>query len=514
MKDYATAEGTARFCKRMIEQGVPKTAFRPLGLSGWITSALGFGSYRISREEPEHRNALEKALLDGCNLIDTSSNYAGGESEACIGEVLSCLFKKEKLRRDEVVVVSKVGYIQGSELEQVKELDKAAKSYANIVKYSDDCWHCISPGFINEQLTRSLERLGLSRLDCYLLHNPEHFLAFKKKAPDALVAKFRMEFYRRIHEAFSALEEQVTQGRISCYGISSNTLASPIDSPEAISLTKLCAIARDVARERTGNPNEHHFAVIELPINLFEGQAVLEQNNGEQDNQTVLEFAQEKNIIVLSNRPLNTVLPPGQLLRLIDFAQTASEEPLDGLLAQVAKLEHAFVSEIAPHIDTAGQDIKASQFFRWSAELNQSALQNLRFEQWKQLESEIIVPQLHCLIDELDRQLQGELAVKWKSWKNLYLTEIEKFFGSIRRGCERHSSEENRSIAKLVDRFLPHELKHESLSRKALAILINTRGISCILNGMRIPDYVDDSLGAMYLPLFNLDLKIYRTFKR
>ena len=50
--------------------------------------SLGFGSYRIDAHTPEHAAALEKALFGGVNLIDTSTNYADGSSETCIGNVL------------------------------------------------------------------------------------------------------------------------------------------------------------------------------------------------------------------------------------------------------------------------------------------------------------------------------------------------------------------------------------------------------------------------------------------
>ena len=49
-------------------------------------------------------------------------------------------------------------------------------------------------------------------------------------------------------------------------------------------------------------------------------------------------------------------------------------------------------------------------------------------------------------------------------------------------------------------RFLPPAFRAESLSRKALAILTNTKGVTCVLSGMRRRNYVDDSLGALRSP--------------
>ena len=91
----ATQAGTAAYASRFTSQG-----YVPLGSTGLLTSKVGFGGYRIDDETPEHREALEKALLAGCNLIDTSTNYMDGGSERCVGAVLSKLSQGGKLRRE------------------------------------------------------------------------------------------------------------------------------------------------------------------------------------------------------------------------------------------------------------------------------------------------------------------------------------------------------------------------------------------------------------------------------
>jgi ABC-type uncharacterized transport system substrate-binding protein len=70
-----------------------------------------------------------------------------------------------------------------------------------------------------------------------------------------------------------------------------------------------------------------------------------------------------------------------------------------------------------------------------------------------------------------------------------------------------------REIHTRVDPFLPPAYRTESLSRKALAVLTNTQGVTCVLNGMRHPNYVDDSLGALRSPPFDVDAHLYEAFK-
>ncbi len=375
----ASAVGTRRFAQRAIDAGTPDSAYRALGRTALVTSSLGFGSYRIDAQTPEHAAALQKALLGGVNLIDTSTNYTDGSSETCIGNVLA------RHRREELIVVSKVGYVQGQALMLARAREQGGAAFPEMVKYTDGCWHCIHPQFLADQLERSLRRLQLEKVDVYLLHNPEYFFtdAAKRHKRGSLEA-LRDEFYDRIRRAFSYLEGEVRRGRIGFYGVSSNTFVVPERAPEATSLERMWMIAREVTPD-------HHFAVAQLPANLFESGAMLTRNcvTG---NRTALEFAQEHDLAVLVNRPLNAFYRE-HLIRLADMPGLQS-------------------SEVHAHIDP----------------------------------------------------------------------------------------------------FLPPAFRAESLSRKALAVLANTKGVTCVLSGMRRPNYVDDSLGALRGPAFDVDLQLYESF--
>jgi hypothetical protein len=345
-----------------------------------VASLLGFGGYRIDDRTPEHTAALEKALLGGVNLIDTPTNYTDGCSESCIGDVLG------RHRREEIIVVSKVGYVQGQALRLAQAREQRGSAFPEVVKYTDGCWHCIHPEFLADQLGRSLGRLRVEKVDVYLLHNPEYFLTdAAKRRTRASLDTLRDEFYDRIRRAFSYLEDEVRRGRIGFYGISSNTFVVQASDPEATALERMWTIAGEVARE-------HHFAVTQLPANLFESGAMLTRNNSS-GTRTVLEFAREHDLAVLVNRPLNG-FHRERLIRLADVPVRSRE--------------------------------------------------------------------VHARIDP----------------------------------------------------FLPPAYRAESLSRKALALLVNTRGVTCVLNGMRHRSYVDDSLGAMCSPPLDVDLGVYEAFGR
>ncbi|HTS01003.1 MAG TPA: aldo/keto reductase, partial [Thermoanaerobaculia bacterium] len=59
-----------------------------------------------------HRRAHLEALEAGVNLVDTSTNYADRHSETLVGEVLAAALARGFVRREDVVVVTKAGYLQ------------------------------------------------------------------------------------------------------------------------------------------------------------------------------------------------------------------------------------------------------------------------------------------------------------------------------------------------------------------------------------------------------------------
>jgi aryl-alcohol dehydrogenase-like predicted oxidoreductase len=172
----------------------------------------GFGCYRVSAGVAHHEKALRKALSEGINLIDTSSNYADGGSETLVGQVLEKLIDAGDLARNEVVVVSKVGYLQGQNYALSRERKQQGHPFAELVEYGEGLEHCIHPDFLRDQLNRSLKRLNLETLDFYLLHNPEYYLEWAQQKGQPLEPA-RAEYYRRIKTAFKYLEDEVAQGR-------------------------------------------------------------------------------------------------------------------------------------------------------------------------------------------------------------------------------------------------------------------------------------------------------------
>ncbi len=210
----------------MSEARIPESSRRPIGKLHARVSPVGFGCYRVDDRAARHREALRLALLSGVNLIDTSTNYGDGHSELLVGKVLKETAAAGEVRREDVVVVTKAGYVQGQNLKDAIQRRKLGDPWPEMTEYARDCWHCISPAFLRDQLSASLGRLAMPRVDLLLLHNPEYFLADAghRNMPRAGA---RDTFYDRVGRAFEQLEKEVAAWRIGAYGVSSNTFVVP-----------------------------------------------------------------------------------------------------------------------------------------------------------------------------------------------------------------------------------------------------------------------------------------------
>ena len=495
----ATSQATAAYASRSITRsGEPSLAhgFTTLGTTGLTTTRLGFGSYRVDMQTAEHREALQRALRESCNLIDTSTNYMDGDSERLIGSVLSTLVSAGELTREEVVVVSKIGYVQGQNLKLAESKEKTGRPYPEMVKYGDGIWHCIHPEFLADQLTLSLDRLGLSTLDVCLLHNPEYFLseAAHRQAPD-LDAR-RHEFYARLERAFTYFETQVQEGRLQWYGISSNTATAQSDNPEATSLAHMVQAAEAAAK--SVGASTHHFRVLQCPINIFESGAVTTANTGPSTSQTVLTYAQEHGIAVLANRPLNAMPAPGSgMLRLADLPLEDTAGDMDQLLRTVGELEQEYKSTIAPHIQQSGQGASPSDFFDWAQQLQQvrSTLQGM--EHWEHIEQRMIAPRVNQIFQLLSKHLSGPMAQQWETWRDRYVPKLLALLRCFRHLATQRSRARTALVTQAIDPLLPVAHRTDTLSRKMLWTLASTPGITCVLVGMRTPSYVEDALAIL-----------------
>jgi len=262
-KGHATPAGTLRFSERfrtLRDAGHFRKPEHVTGVGELWFSSLGIGTYLGEADEAAdqlYSQAVQAALHSGINVIDAAINYRHQRSERSIGVAIRELISREEIQRDEFVVCSKAGYLSFDGAVPSDPRGYFDKEYldTSIFKHEDIAghMHCMSPGFIENQLERSRANLGLETIDVYYIHTPEAQLA------DLTEEKF----YPRLKGAFAALEKAVGNGKIQFYGIASwNAFRVPEGSQPFISLEKCTALAREVGGEK------HHFRFVQLPFNL------------------------------------------------------------------------------------------------------------------------------------------------------------------------------------------------------------------------------------------------------
>src|SRR5207244_3333577 len=76
---YAIGQRAVLRGRRMLStMSLPESAYRTV--LGRPVSRVGFGGYRVDDRTPLHRQALVRALDEGVNVVDTSTNYGDGRS--------------------------------------------------------------------------------------------------------------------------------------------------------------------------------------------------------------------------------------------------------------------------------------------------------------------------------------------------------------------------------------------------------------------------------------------------
>jgi len=485
----ATIEGTARGAESF------GAGARTLGRTGLTVSPVGFGGYRTRDDSPLHRRALADALRGGVNLLDTSTNYGDGRSEALVGTVLANLVQQGEVRREHVVVVSKAGYLQGDNLARARA---RAQPFEEVVELSDQLWHCIHPGFLGQQLDESLERLGLEHLDVLLLHNPEYVLEEaigRGVEPEAA----REQLRARLRAAFGQLEQEVAAGRIGWYGVSSNGFVLDPSAPAFVSVTDVV----DAAQAAGGD--DHHLGVLQMPMNLLELGAMGIRRGEPTGLPSPLSRANVHDLGVLVNRPLNawgTIDGKERLVRLAEqsHAEGSRESGVDRALAVVRKLEGQWASGLGKRLVTEEGGDDAVDLFRWGQELSRRLPQLGSLEQWARLRHEVIAPHLGQTSAGLLRALEGEAKQEFARWWEAYGTAMHQLYTALEQHLGQRHQALAEQLAERLDPHLPAPWRSLPLSRKVVLGLLSAP-VSSVLVGMRQPGYVLDMLALRENPV-------------
>jgi aryl-alcohol dehydrogenase-like predicted oxidoreductase len=265
IRGSATAGGTARFAARFAE--LPGHFRKPDRL---LLSSIGLGTRpgdAGGADDLAYRGAVLTALERGVNVFDTALSYRMQRSERTLGAALRRAFAERLAARDEIVVITKGGFITvdpdlARDRRQAQRYLHETYVASGLVRLEHvvSGIHCFDPPFLRDQIQRSRRNLGLLTLDFYLLQDPE--LQLSAHGPDA--------FRKLLLAAFETLELAVADGWIAAYGVSTvHGLLLPHTERGHLSIVELFDSALEV-----GGP-DHHLRAIELPYGVAIGDAAV-----------------------------------------------------------------------------------------------------------------------------------------------------------------------------------------------------------------------------------------------
>ncbi|KAF9908314.1 hypothetical protein EC991_009958 [Linnemannia zychae] len=482
----ATADATASFLSKH-----PALPTMTLPKRGLVLSKLGFGAYRVNSSQSAHRAALVKAVQAGVNVIDTSSHFGHGASEKFIGETLDGLFKQDVIKREQVVVVSKAGFILPPTTDfPTAELENVP-SYAAI---SATSYHSIHPNYLKAQISQSLDRLKMDKLDIFMLNNPERMLGDRMQPGGFSKSKL----YKEIAEAFAYLDTEVAAGRIGGYGICSNALHIPT-TEDHLSLKTILKTQQDFGWKL------ENFVAVQAPLNLFERDLITEEGS----TKSLASEAKEHDIFVFTNRPLNAIAA-GQIVTLENKGQHTRQENSVKLL-ETLDLGFSSLAEMELDIKDMIDEESIAMKFVWSEVLseNLARLSSNYFAAKHFLEREVLPAidrDLKILEDSTNEQPDRDDKETIATWIHRYRREAASLTKDIASFCQLDSDKRNDElnlVLGLICREFVSDVGENKvdnigspLSTKSIQYCIAQENVGCTLVGMRTPEYVHDAVAA------------------
>jgi aryl-alcohol dehydrogenase-like predicted oxidoreductase len=287
---FATAEGTKEFLKNSCIMPLNFKQFQNLLLSN-----VGIGTYLGEPNDTTDelvKNAVKQSVLSGINVIDTAINYRAQKAERSVGKAISELINDGKIKRDQIFISTKNGYITNDAdvKQEFWEYIKNEYTQKGVIKEGDITtgYHCMTTAYLDDQLERSLKNLGLDCVDLIYLHN-----AVEGQLKDISKEKF----LENLKSVFELYEQKRKQGKIKFYGMATwECFRVPSDNLQYLSLQDTFELAKQIGGEN------HGFRFIQLPFNMYYDQALLAKNQTlDGKPASVLEVAAKLNIGVFTS---------------------------------------------------------------------------------------------------------------------------------------------------------------------------------------------------------------------
>ena len=297
-------------------------------------------------------NAVKKSVMSGVNVIDTAINYRAQKAERSVGRAIAEMVKEKTVTRDQIFVCTKNGYLTNDAEIKLEFWEYVKNEYTDkgIIGEGDvsSGYHCMTLPYLDDQLDRSLNNLGIDCIDLLYLHN-----AVEGQINDVS----KNQFLTNLKQVFELYEQKRKDGKIKFYGMATwECFRVNKDSPQYLSLQDVIKMAEDVGGE------DHGFRFIQLPFNMHYDQALLKKNQKFDNSEiSILETASKLDIGVFTSVPFmqGRLLAPGVIpefhnlrpsLRALQFIRSTPGvvAPLVGQKTQEHVLENLEIMKIPP----------------------------------------------------------------------------------------------------------------------------------------------------------------------
>jgi len=353
----ATADGTWDYRERFGDS-FGRTYFRrfPPG----VCSSVGIGTYLgepTRAVDDQYSAAIELALENGINHVDTAINYRCQRSERAVGEAVAAA----AVDRESVVIATKGGFVpfdgdrptDPGDYVRTEFVEPGIVDPDSLVRGS----HSLDPRFISAMLEQSLNNLAVETIDCYYLHNPE----------TQLLAVEHAELYDQLEATFKLLERRRAAGDIGIYGLATwQAFRVPASHQQYLSLPEILDRAQ-AAAETVGHANSHGLRAIQLPFNVEMADAfTMKAQPTDNEPVSVLEYAHNAELSVVTSASIGqgdlaAAIPPtvdAELAgdtaaqRAINFARSAPGVTCS--LVGMSSVDHAAENIAAGTFDPLG----------------------------------------------------------------------------------------------------------------------------------------------------------------
>ncbi len=454
-----------RILKSLPEKA--KVSWRGRGLS-----RIGLGTRNFSLINSQHETSLMSYLKGPMNVVEVSPDWTHGSDEILLGDCINKTLESELMEAEALFIISRTGPVRGNNLRMFEEMNRRNQPIPNIFDLKEGLGHCLHPEFLNDQMLRSIHRIGCSSLDLLLVDVPYALVKILGK----------VELFKQLKMSSEFLQMQCQKGRLKGFGVSLGDLFPENENAPWFTPKEIFQVFREF----------QGFQAVELVGNFIESRPFKEFNG----NKSFIQEIKENGLLTLVGTPLRAHYEGREIL-LIDYPnieEIDSEAKWDWVLGELESTTNQIHLSSMADGRTLKEVLQASGisspfYFRRAVETAQK-FQPQNYDQVNQVEQNINNLYLRA------RGL-GEQVVQARLWDPAHfdekMNEAHELLDWVIQCIKiRGSQGESSFYDEIRDKYFPNLSNDISLQTLGILWLFD-HGVDIVLNGMRRQSYINEA---------------------